>query len=181
LEGRSRLKELREYFSLLSLILFCVRVGFACIWALGFEWFSPYYSFLLHLLLVNFFQIISANGCKLIKPNHLNLGIFCVIDLFSIMLFSTSLGILNSFVTINWYQSLCSLFCRMASAKFEVEKFDGQNSFCLWRIKMRALLRQQDLPKILDGKASSTSSSEKIAKLEEKAIVQFCCLLQMEF
>ena len=57
----------------------------------------------------------------------------------------------------------------MASAKFEVEKFDGQNSFSLWRIKMRALLRQQGLAKILDGKMPSTSSKEERAKLEEKA------------
>jgi hypothetical protein len=39
----------------------------------------------------------------------------------------------------------------MANAKFEVEKFDGHNSFSLWRIKMQALLRQQGLAKILDG------------------------------
>jgi hypothetical protein len=38
----------------------------------------------------------------------------------------------------------------MAIAKFEVEKFDGQNSFSLWRIKMFALLQQQQLVKILD-------------------------------
>jgi hypothetical protein len=57
----------------------------------------------------------------------------------------------------------------MASAKFEVKKFDGQNSFSLWRIKMRALLQQQGLAKILDGKMPSTSSKEECAKLEEKA------------
>jgi hypothetical protein len=42
-----------------------------------------------------------------------------------------------------------SLFCGMATAKFEVEKFDGQNSFNLWHIKMRALLLQQGLAKVL--------------------------------
>ena len=94
----------------------------------------------------------------------------CVIALFIVMLFFASLVIPKiSFVTTNWYQSLGFLFCGMASAKFEVEKFDGQNSFSLWRIKMRALLRQQGLAKILDGKAPSTSSSEKSAELEEKA------------
>jgi hypothetical protein len=30
----------------------------------------------------------------------------------------------------------------MVTAKFEVEKFDGQNSFSLWRLKMQALLQQ---------------------------------------
>jgi hypothetical protein len=39
----------------------------------------------------------------------------------------------------------------MATAKFKVEKFDGQNSFSIWRIKVRALLRQQGLAKILNG------------------------------
>ena len=38
----------------------------------------------------------------------------------------------------------------MATVKFEVEKFDGQNSFSLWRIKMRALLREQGLAKVLE-------------------------------
>lgn len=134
-----------------------------------FEWFSPYYSFVLHLLLVNFLRIVSASGCKLVKLNHLNLGVLC--DWF--ILYSTIFCLFGDlkfhFVTTNWYQSLGSLFCGMASAKFEVEKFDGQNSFSFWRIKMRALLRQQGLAKILDGKAPSTSSSEKSVELEEKA------------
>jgi hypothetical protein len=33
--------------------------------------------FVLHLLLLNIFQVVSAGGCKLIKPNHLNLGVLC--------------------------------------------------------------------------------------------------------
>jgi hypothetical protein len=62
----------------------------------------------------------------------------------------------------------------MASAKFEVEKFDGQNSFSLWRIKMRALLRQQGLAKILEPSEEriGIKAIEEIAKsaeLEEKA------------
>jgi hypothetical protein len=56
----------------------------------------------------------------------------------------------------------------MITAKFKVEKFDGYNSFILWRIKMRALLCQQGLAKILDDEARSTLSKEEIAKLEEK-------------
>ncbi|KAB1211558.1 Retrovirus-related Pol polyprotein from transposon TNT 1-94 [Morella rubra] len=61
-------------------------------------------------------------------------------------------------------------------AKFEVEKFDGENSFSLWRIKMRALLRQQGLAEILDDKApiwgneeDSSKAKEEFAALEEKA------------
>ncbi|XP_059436551.1 probable LRR receptor-like serine/threonine-protein kinase At3g47570 [Corylus avellana] len=44
----------------------------------------------------------------------------------------------------------------MAFAKFEVEKFDGLNSFSLWRIKTRSLMRQQGLGKILHGKVPSS-------------------------
>jgi hypothetical protein len=56
----------------------------------------------------------------------------------------------------------------MATAKFEVEKFNGQNSFSLWRLKMRALLRQQGLAKILDDDVSSTST-EDMKEFDEKA------------
>ncbi|KAF5462696.1 hypothetical protein F2P56_018683 [Juglans regia] len=53
-------------------------------------------------------------------------------------------------------------------AKFEVKKFDGHNNFNLWRVKMKALLRQQGLSNVLDGKVSDdslTSSREE----EDKA------------
>jgi hypothetical protein len=33
--------------------------------------------FVLSLLIVNFFQIVSACGCKLVKSNHVNLGVQC--------------------------------------------------------------------------------------------------------
>jgi len=55
----------------------------------------------------------------------------------------------------------------MVTTKFEVEKFDGQNNFSLWCIKMRALL-QQGLAKIWDGKMPSTST-EEMKELEEKS------------
>lgn len=35
--------------------------------------------------------------------------------------------------------------------KYEVDKFDGQNSFSLWHLKIRALLIQQGLYKALIG------------------------------
>jgi hypothetical protein len=56
----------------------------------------------------------------------------------------------------------------MATSKFEVEKFDDQNNFSLWRLKMRVLLRQQGLVKILDGEMSSTST-EEMKEFDEKA------------
>jgi hypothetical protein len=43
--------------------------------------------FVLHILLVNFFWIVFANEYRLIKPNHLNLGVLCNWLLFSILLF----------------------------------------------------------------------------------------------
>jgi hypothetical protein len=62
----------------------------------------------------------------------------------------------------------------VAIAKFEVEKFDGQNSFSLWRIKMQALLRQQGLTKILEPSKEiigikAIEEIEEYAELEEKA------------
>jgi hypothetical protein len=62
----------------------------------------------------------------------------------------------------------------MATAKFEIEKFDGQNSFSLWHIKMRALLRQQGLAKVLEPQEEKIgiSAIDEILErreLEEKA------------
>jgi len=50
----------------------------------------------------------------------------------------------------------------MASAKYEVEKFTGQNNFGLWRLKMRALLVHQGLEEALQGETALN------AKLEER-------------
>lgn len=56
----------------------------------------------------------------------------------------------------------------MNMVKFEVEKFDSQNSLCLWCVKMMALLRQQGMVKILEEKvADKPSTSTK--KEEDKA------------
>ena len=68
-----------------------------------------------------------------------------------------------------------SLFCKMATVKFEVEKFDGHNSFSLWHIKMQALLRQQGLAKVLkpqEEKKNGITAIDEIVErgeLEEKA------------
>jgi len=42
----------------------------------------------------------------------------------------------------------------MASAKYEVEKFTGQNDFGLWRLKMKALLMHQGLEDALNGETN---------------------------
>jgi hypothetical protein len=47
-----------------------VKVIFWFIGALGFEWFSPYYSYVFYLLILNFLLIVSSIGYRLVKPNH---------------------------------------------------------------------------------------------------------------
>jgi hypothetical protein len=67
--------------------------------------------FVLHILIVNFFRVVSASGCRLVKPNHLNLGVLCDYVL-SVLLFSASLGLPKIIVSTNWYQSLGLYFAR---------------------------------------------------------------------
>ncbi|KAF7811757.1 Retrovirus-related Pol polyprotein from transposon TNT 1-94 [Senna tora] len=55
------------------------------------------------------------------------------------------------------------------AAKFEIEKFNDNNDFSLWRVKMRALLVQQGLLKALEGKealSTELSNQEKDDLLE---------------
>jgi hypothetical protein len=53
-----------------------------------------------HLLLVNILLVLSANGCMLIKPNHLNLDVLCDCVIFYYAIFCF-IGIPKiSFVTI---------------------------------------------------------------------------------
>ena len=57
------------------------------------------------------------------------------------------------------------------TTKFEIEKFDGKNEFSLWRIKIRALMVQQELSKALKGRKAqpTTMSDEENDELMEKA------------
>ena len=50
----------------------------------------------------------------------------------------------------------------------KIDKFMGRNSFSLWQIKIRALLKQQGLWALLAKKDPSTNTA-KMASLEEKA------------
>ena len=58
------------------------------------------------------------------------------------------------------------------ATKYEVEKFDGQNSFSLWRVKMRTLLTQQGLYKTVLGKdkLSATMKEDEREELDIKAL-----------
>jgi hypothetical protein len=100
----------REYF-FLSLIPFCLEVRFGCIKAFRFLVIFSVLHFVLHILIVNFFRVVSASGCRLVKPNHLNLGVLCDYVL-SVLLFSASLGLPKIIVSTNWYQSLGLYFAR---------------------------------------------------------------------
>ena len=48
----------------------------------------------------------------------------------------------------------------MASTKFEVEKFNGNNNFSIWRRMMKDLLIQQGAHKALLGKAKKPEKME---------------------
>ena len=41
-----------------------------------------------------------------------------------------------------------------STIKFEIEKFNGKENFSLWQKKVKALLVQQGLHKILQGKSA---------------------------
>ena len=57
------------------------------------------------------------------------------------------------------------------ATKFEIEKFNGNKDFSLWRVKMHALLVQNGLHKALKGKNGlpETMSDEEKDELLEKA------------
>ncbi|PKI58943.1 hypothetical protein CRG98_020689 [Punica granatum] len=60
----------------------------------------------------------------------------------------------------------------MSEAKFKVEKFDGSNDFGLWKIKIKALLVQNDLEGALKGerKLPATLSPEEKKMVMSKAL-----------
>lgn len=58
----------------------------------------------------------------------------------------------------------------MSAMNVKIDKFTGSNSFSLWQIKMRALLKQQGLWAPLMKKATASGSDDvDMASLEEKA------------
>jgi hypothetical protein len=64
------------------------------------------------------------------------------------------------------------------AVKFDIEKFNGRNDFNLWRVRMKALLVQQGLSKVLKGKDALPESltedeKEEILKRAHSAI-QLC-------
>jgi hypothetical protein len=71
---------------------------------------------------------------------------------------------------------------KMQSSKFEVENFNGKNSFALWKLKMRDLLVQQGLQKALAGKSKKLASmtDEDWEDLDARALNTICLCLADE-
>ena len=63
----------------------------------------------------------------------------------------------------------------MSALNVKIDKFTGRNSFSLWQIKMRALLKQQGLWAPLEKKDPGVDTTE-MASLEEKvhATIMLC-------
>lgn len=58
----------------------------------------------------------------------------------------------------------------MSSSKFEVKKFNSENDFILWRIKMKALMVDQCTSASLDLKAQTEIEDKKLlAEIMSKA------------
>ena len=49
----------------------------------------------------------------------------------------------------------------MASTRYDLEKFNGENDFYLWSLKMRAILIQQGLDAALDIEEDQIGKKEK--------------------
>jgi hypothetical protein len=97
----------------LYLVLFCyARVGFECIRAFRFELLFFVLHFVLHLLIMNFFLIVSASEYKLIKSNHLNFDvswIYVVVIYYSIIFLLLWWSWNISFVTTINSHDLCKM------------------------------------------------------------------------
>jgi hypothetical protein len=84
----------------------------------GFEWFCLHYSLYFTLLLVNFSWIASANECRLVKLNYLNLGVLYGCDIF-IVHFSTFSVILDvNHCMVQWFMSKLSSYYIQVACQF---------------------------------------------------------------
>lgn len=94
-----------------------------------------------------------------LSANHVNSVCLFFVNLYSIFLAS---------VITNWYQSrIYFLVRKMSAINVKIDKFTGKNSFSLWQIKMRALLKQQGQWAPLSKKTTDAETAE-MAVLEEK-------------
>lgn len=71
---------------------------------------------------------------------------------------------IRSVCTINKHQQVASELGSMWMARFDPKKFTGKNDFRLWRIKMWALLIQQDLQDTLLKEKNLTFCNDKVLR-----------------
>jgi hypothetical protein len=71
------------------------------------------------------------------------------------------------------------------SAKFEIEKFNGKNSFEIWKVKMHDLLVQQGVVKVLLGKSKKpvTILDEEWEEIDARALsaIRLCLVDDVMF
>ena len=68
----------------------------------------------------------------------------------------------------------------MATMRFEVDKFTGENDFSLWRIKMKALLVQQGLSSAIDEEAMAKLKQTDVEKAQDiEAMAHSAILLSL--
>jgi hypothetical protein len=91
-----------------------------CIKTFGFEWFYLHYSLYFTLLLVNFSWIVSANRCRFVKLNYLNLGALCGCDIFIVHFstFSVILDVRLSQHGVQWFMSKLSSYYIQVACQF---------------------------------------------------------------
>ena len=94
----------------------------------------------------------------------------CVICVILFVCFC-SLLIFGAFVTTNLVSERDLRSGKMNTTTMKIEKFTGRNSFGLWQIKMRALLKQQGIwkPLVEKSKDSTGLSAAEFEAMEERA------------
>lgn len=68
---------------------------------------------------------------------------------------------------------------KMGSMKFDIDKFTCKNDFDVWRIKMRAILVQQGLVHVLQGKdewATTLTENERAISRTRSKVRSFSAL-----
>ena len=79
----------------------------------------------------------------------------------------------------------------MASTRVDVEKFNGGNDFCLWRLKIRAILIQQGLDSALDDEEDPMAKKKRVKALQvlvetresltTRPIARLSCIFLMKY
>ena len=84
IERKSESKKESIFFPFV-IILHWAKWELGIIGALGLSGFLALFLSYTHLLIVDFLRFVFANGCRLVKPNHLNLCVVCDCLIFVIL------------------------------------------------------------------------------------------------